>query len=272
MRSKVTSLGARSLILGIVCVFLFAPIMIVVASSFDYGPRAYVVFPPERFTLDAYINIPEHQIDALILSIGVGVTAAIGASLIGIPAALGIVRSNVLGKSLIMTLFRIPLQIPGVVTGLAFLQAYYAVGAATGWYANGSFIGLAIAHIFAATPFVIGALVPMLQRFEPALEEAAQALGATRMSTFRKITLPLMAPGIFAGCLYAFMVSFGDVPIAIFLSKPGTSTFPVEVFLALEQEFEPTLLASSTLVIIFSLIVMLLIQRFTGLDLFVRSR
>ncbi|MCZ6774276.1 MAG: ABC transporter permease [Proteobacteria bacterium] len=272
IRSKVISLGARSLILGIVCVFLFAPIMIVVASSFDYGPRAYVIFPPERFTLDAYINIPEHQIDALILSIGVGVTAAIGASLIGIPAALGIVRSNVLGKSLIMTLFRIPLQIPGVVTGLAFLQAYYAVGAATGWYANGSFIGLAIAHIFAATPFVIGALVPMLQRFEPVLEEAAQALGATRMSTFRKITLPLMAPGIFAGCLYAFMVSFGDVPIAIFLSKPGTSTFPVEVFLALEQEFEPTLLASSTLVIIFSLIVMLLIQRFTGLDLFVRSR
>lgn len=272
VNSKLISSGSRSLILAAVYIFLFAPIIIVMATSFDYGERAYVIFPPERFTFDAYLNIPEYIENGIYLSIVVGISAALGASLIGIPAALGIVRSDIPGKSLIMTLFRVPLQIPGVVTGLAFLQAYYAIGAATGWYANGTYIGLVIAHIFAATPFVIGAVVPVLQRFQPTLEEAAQTLGASRMTTFRKITMPLISPGVFAGSLYAFMISFGDVPIAIFLSKPGTSTFPVEVFFALEQEFDTTILAASTLVVIFSLIVLLIIQRFSGLDVFVKTR
>lgn len=271
-RSKVISTGTRGLILAAVFIFLYAPIVIVIATSFDYGERAYVIFPPERFTFDAYLNIPEYITNGIYLSVGVGLTAAFGATLIGIPASLGIVRSDIPGKSVIMTLFRIPLQIPGVVMGLAFLQAYYAIGAATDWYANGTYAGLAIAHIFAATPFVIGAVVPTLQRFQPALEEAAQTLGASRITTFRKITLPLIAPGVFAGSLYAFMVSFGDVPIAIFLSKPGTSTFPVEVFFALEQEFDTTILAASTLVVVFSLLVLLIIQRFSGLDVIVRTR
>ena len=271
-RSKVISTGTRGLILAAVFIFLYAPIVIVIATSFDYGERAYVIFPPERFTFDAYLNIPEYITNGIYLSVGVGLTAAFGATLIGIPASLGIVRSDIPGKSVIMTLFRIPLQIPGVVMGLAFLQAYYVIGAATDWYANGTYAGLAIAHIFAATPFVIGAVVPTLQRFQPALEEAAQTLGASRITTFRKITLPLIAPGVFAGSLYAFMVSFGDVPIAIFLSKPGTSTFPVEVFFALEQEFDTTILAASTLVVVFSLLVLLIIQRFSGLDVIVRTR
>jgi putative spermidine/putrescine transport system permease protein len=269
---KALSTASRSLILAAVYIFLFAPILIVIATSFDYGERAYVVFPPERFTFDAYLNIPDYITDGIYLSVIVGLTTAVGASLIGIPASLGIVRSDIPGKSVIMTLFRIPLQIPGVVMGLAFLQAYYAIGAATDWYANGTYAGLAIAHIFAATPFVIGAVVPALQRFQPTLEEAAQTLGASRITTFRKITLPLIAPSVFAGSLYAFMISFGDVPIAIFLSKPGTSTFPVEVFFALEQEFDTTILAASTLVVVFSLLVLLIIQRFSGLDVFVRTR
>ena len=271
-RSKVISTGTRGLILAAVFIFLYAPIVIVIATSFDYGERAYVIFPPERFTFDAYLNIPEYITNGIYLSVGVGLTAAFGATLIGVPASLGIVRSDIPGKSVIMTLFRIPLQIPGVVMGLAFLQAYYAIGAATGWYAQGTYAGLAIAHIFAATPFVIGAVVPTLQRFQPALEEAAQTLGASRITTFRKITLPLIAPGVFAGSLYAFMVSFTDVPIAIFLSKPGTSTFPVEVFFALEHEFDTTILAASTLVVVFSMLVLLIIQRFSGLDVFVRTR
>ena len=125
------SVWIRGIILLAVFMFLFAPIIIVMATSFDYGERAYIVFPPERFTFDAYLNIPDYLIDGIYLSIMVGLSAAFGASIIGIPAALGLVRGNMPGKSLIMTIFRIPLQIPGVVMGLAFLQAYYAIGAAT---------------------------------------------------------------------------------------------------------------------------------------------
>jgi putative spermidine/putrescine transport system permease protein len=262
--------AVRATVIGTVLVLLYAPLLIVIAASFDYGERPYVVFPPEKFSIGSYLNIPATQYSALGLSVMVGICAALGACLVGIPAAIGLVRGNMPGKALIMTLFRVPLQIPHVVMGLAFLQAYYAIGNATGLYANGSFIGLVVAHVFAATPLVVGALVPVLQRFNGAVEEAALTLGATRWRTFRRVTLPILAPGIFAGGLYAFMISFGDVPIAIFLTVPGTTTFPVEVFLSLEQEFEPTLLASSSMVIVLSFGILLLIQKLAGLDVFVR--
>lgn len=265
------SAAVKSALVGAVFVFLLAPVIMVAAASFDYGERAFVVFPPERFTLDAYRHIPHTQINALRVSVMVGACAALIASLIGVPAALGVVRGGMHGKTLILAMFRAPLQIPGVVTGLAFLKGYYLIGDATGLYATGSFLGLVIAHSFVATPYVIGTLVPMLQRFNVRLEEAALSLGASRWSTFRRVTLPLMMPGIFGGALYAFVVSFGDVPVAVFISSPEYTTFPVEVFLTLEQEFEPTLLATSTIVILLSLGVVILIQRLAGLAVFVKT-
>jgi putative spermidine/putrescine transport system permease protein len=243
----------------------------VAAASFDYGERAFVVFPPEQLTLDSYRHIPRTQLNAVRVSVMVGLCAALLASLIGVPAALGIVRGTMRGKTLILAMFRAPLQIPGVVTGLAFLKGYYLIGDLTGLYATGSFLGLVVAHTFVATPYVIGTLVPLLQRFNARLEEAALSLGASRWSTFRRVTLPLIMPGIFGGALYAFIVSFGDVPIAIFISSPQYTTFPVEVFLTLEQEFEPTLLATSTIVIVLSLAVVIMIQRLVGLAVFIKT-
>ena len=172
---------------------------------------------------------------------------------------------------MLSTFFRIPLQIPSIVIGIAFLQLYYAIGAVTGWYATGTFLGLAIGLFFHATPYVIGTTAAILQRFDSRLEEAALSLGATRWRTFRRVTLPVIAPGIYAGALYAFMVSFGDVPISIFLTKPGFTTYPVELFFSMENEFDPTILASATLVLVFSLGVMLLVQRIVGLDTLLES-
>lgn len=258
-------------ILTFAYLFLLGPILFVALASFDYGQRAYVVFPPEHFTLDAYRHIPFKYYEALWFSVKVAVACTVMACLIGIPASLGLVRSTLRYKSFLLALLRVPLQIPGVVAGLAFLQAYYAIGATTGWYATGTFWGLAIAHTFAATPFVIGTLVALLQRFDDSLEEAALVLGASAWGTFKQITLPVLKPGLFTGALYAFMISFTDVPIGVFLTGADHVTFPVEIFNAMQFDFEPTILAVSTVVTVLSLACVLLVQRMVGLDVFVKT-
>ena len=255
-----------------VYLFLLLPLIVIAGASFHSATGyAVMVFPPEDPTLKWYLEIPTQQYQALALSVGLGVFTAVMSCLFGVPAALGLVRSNIRGKGLLSTFFRVPLQIPSIVIGIAFLQLYYAIGRVTGWYATGTFLGLAIGLFFHATPYVIGTTAAILHRFDNRLEEAAQSLGANRWRTFRRVTLPVIAPGIYAGALYAFMVSFGDVPISIFLTKPGFTTYPVELFFSMENEFDPSILASATLVIVFSLGVMLLAQRIVGLDTLLES-
>ncbi|MEY4267365.1 MAG: hypothetical protein RIS90_1900 [Pseudomonadota bacterium] len=252
--------------------FLLAPMVVVVGSSLD-GTTAYsgVVFPPQELTLKWYQNIPSTHYKSLGLSVGLALSVAVGACLLGIPAALAIVRGKLPGKSVFLAFFRAPMQIPAVVTGVAFLRLYYVAGDASGLYLNATFVGLYLGHLFVATPYVIGTVVSVLQRFNLRLEEAALSMGASRWSTFRRITLPTIMPGVHAGALYAFMVSFSDVPIAMFLTAPGFVTYPVELFFGIETDFNPSVLASASLVILFSLLALLLVQKVIGLNSVVHS-
>jgi putative spermidine/putrescine transport system permease protein len=252
--------------------FLLAPMAVVIGSSFD-GTTAYsgVVFPPQELTWKWYQKIPSSHYQSLGLSLGLALSVALGACLLGIPAALAIVRGKLPGKSFFLAFFRAPMQIPAVVTGVAFLRLYYVAGDATGLYLNATFVGLYLGHLFVATPYVIGTVVSVLQRFNMRLEEAALSMGASRWSTFRRITLPTIMPGVHAGALYAFMVSFSDVPIAMFLTAPGFVTYPVELFFGIETDFNPSVLASASLVIVFSLVALLLVQKVIGLDSVVHS-
>lgn len=254
-------------------IFLLSPLVVVLGASLSGGDHLYtaVSFPPKNITLKWYFEIPRGQIRALGVSLGLAALAALGAAMIGIPAALGLVRSNLPGRYLLAALFRAPMQIPAVVTGLAFLQLYYVILQVTGIGLNNTFIGLLIGHLFIGTPFVVGAVTAVLQRFDSRLEEAGLIMGASPLRVLWKITLPSILPGIYTGCLYAFMVSFADVPVAIFLAGSGFATYPVELFFALENDFSPTILASSTLVIFISLGMLLAVQRIVGLDAMLRS-
>lgn len=252
--------------------FLLAPMVVVIGSSFD-GTTAYtgVVFPPQELTWEWYQKIPTSHYQSLGLSLGLALSVALGACLLGLPAALAIVRGKLPGKSFFLAFFRSPLQIPAVVTGVAFLRFYYVAGDATGLYLNATFLGLYLGHLFVATPYVIGTVVSVLQRFNMRLEEAALSMGASRWRTFRLITLPTIMPGVHAGALYAFMVSFSDVPIAMFLTEPGFVTYPVELFFSIETDFNPSVLASASLVIVFCLVSLLLVQKVIGLESVVHS-
>lgn len=253
-------------------IFLLSPMIVVIGASFHGGEYYTAIkFPPDEPSFQWYWKIPRGQLEALGLSFMLAGVTALGACVLGIPAALGIVRGKLPGKTFISTVFRAPLQIPAIVTGIAFLQLFYLVGDATGMYLQGTFWGLYLGHVFVATPYVVGTVTAILQRFDMRLEEAAFSLGASRWSTFRRVTLPVIKPGVYAGALYSFMVSFGDVPISIFLTAPGYVTYPIELFYGLENDFDPSILASASLVIFFCLMALLFMQKLVGLDTLLRS-
>ena len=264
-------------LLGFVALYLLAPLVVVVGASFSGAETggqliSYVQFPPRHLTLGWYGAITAETYQSLALSIGLATAAALGACLLGVPAALGLVRGRTRGQAVVEAIFRAPLQIPAVVSGIAFLQAYYAVADLTGLEVQGSFAGLLLAHIFLATPFVIGSVTAVLARFDTRLEEAALTLGATRLRTFRRVTLPVIMPGVVTGAAYGFLVSFVDVPVSLFLSRPGLVPYPVVLFNAMQQEFSPAILASATLVILVSAAVLLLLHRLVGLDTLLKSQ
>ena len=257
---------------GFSYVFLLSPMVVVMGASLHGGEfSAAIKFPPEDPSFQWYTKIPMQQFEALGLSLFVAAVATLLAALIAVPAALGLVRSNFKGKFIVTTIFRAPLQIPAIVSGIAFLQLYYLIYDNSSLMLAGTIPGMLIGHVFIATPFMFGTIVAVLQRFDHRLEEAAHSLGAGRFRTLYRVTIPTIMPGIYSGGLYAFMVSFADVPMSIFLTAPGFVTYPVELFYALENDFDPSILASSSLVIIFCLIMLLGVQKMVGLETLLRS-
>ena len=257
---------------GFSYVFLLSPMVVVMGASLHGGEfSAAIKFPPVDPSFQWYTKIPMQQFEALGLSLIVAAVATFLAAMIAVPAALGLVRSNFKGKFIVTTIFRAPLQIPAIVSGIAFLQFYYLIYDNSSLMLAGTIPGMLIGHVFIATPFMFGTIVAVLQRFDHRLEEAAHSLGAGKWRTLYRVTIPTIMPGIYSGGLYAFMVSFADVPMSIFLTAPGFVTYPVELFYALENDFDPSILASSSLVIVFCLIMLLGVQKMVGLETLLRS-
>lgn len=250
---------------------LLGPIATVIWASFGDYAGSTVIFPPRDFSTIYYQTIPVRYWESLGLTIALAGATTACACLIAIPAAFGIVRGTMPGKGFIMAIFRAPLQIPAVVSGVAFLQMYYFLNQSIGWFGVGTFPGLLLAHVFATTPYVIGTVVSVLQQFDLSVEEAAAVLGATRVATLWQVTLPMLRPGIFAGALYAFMISFCEVPMSVFLTGSRLVTFPVEIFNSIQFDFQPPILAISSIVAIVSVVTVWMVQRLIGLEMFLKA-
>lgn len=253
--------------LAVLYIFLLSPLLIVLISSFDPNPQFGLTFPPQGFSLNSYFAIDADLWGSLGYSIKLGLLTSLCSMVLGTMAALGIVRGKLLGQNaLVEAIFRAPLQIPHVVVGIAFLQLYYIILDVTGVRLMGTLHGVLIGHVFFATPYVIGTVGAALHRFNPRLEEAALSLGASRISMLRRVTLPIVLPGIYAGGLYAFIVSFGDVPVALFLTGVGQETFPVNIFNSMENDFRPATAAVSSIVMVGSFLLIWIMQKAIGLD------
>lgn len=247
--------------------FLLLPLLVVIGASLDSGAQAYFRFPPQEISLRWYVELPAKYWISLGLSFALALTAGAFAVIVGGLAALGIARGSWRSSVALETYFRFPLQVPFVVSGIVFLQFYYLLLDNFGIRLLGSFWAFVIAHTFFCIPYAVGAVGSVITSDLERIENAARIAGATEPRVLRRITLPALKPGLFAGFFFAFIVSFGDVPVSVFLGTGAPVPLPVEIFQTLQFDFDPRVLAISTVVVILSSLFIIGVQRVVGLDL-----
>jgi putative spermidine/putrescine transport system permease protein len=243
-----------------VCVFLLLPIVVVVLASFNSGQ--YLKFPPDGFSMKWYVSFFQSApfIDSLIISLQLAVVSACASTVIGTGAALFYVRYAGWAKETLRLVLLSPILLPEILTAIALLLFYYDIGLGTK-----TILGMQIGHILVTVPFVFITVSSALYNFDHGLEEAAELLGASRWTTFRRITMPLIKGGIINGAVLAFIVSFDTFSISLLLKGVGTVTLPVQLFDYLQWDFDPTAAAVSTISIVITLGAVLLADRFVGL-------
>jgi putative spermidine/putrescine transport system permease protein len=244
-----------------VLVFLVAPIVIIVIASFN--DSQILSFPLERFSVRWYRALfnDRQLIDAFNVSVVVGAITTVLSILVGVPAAFSINRYSFRGRDLLNAFILSPLLIPLIVLGLAVLLALAALGL------RPSLVGFVCMHVVITVPYIVRTVLATLERFDLTLEEVALSLGADDLRTKRYVTLPLIKPGIIAGGFFAFMTSFDNVPVSIFLGSAKLTTLPVKIYSQTEAYgIDPVFAAISTVVIVLTLLLMLLLDRYVGLD------
>jgi putative spermidine/putrescine transport system permease protein len=245
---------------ALIVLFLLAPIIVVVATAFT--TTAYPLFPPQGFTLkwfERFLDMTEFT-DAVQRSTILALASTAIASVLGTFSALALTRWRGPGRQAITSLMLSPIMFPAIVLGLALLVFYSQIGLA------GTFTGLVIAHSLVTTPFVIRLVMASLTEFDPAVEEAARNLGAGWWRTFWQVTLPLIRPGVLAGAVFAFILSFDELVITLFLAGPGMATLPVRIYTFVEYSSAPTISAiSTTLLVAWTLIGVPVYARFLSI-------
>lgn len=241
--------------LGAVLVFLYLPIAVMALMSFNASPFYALPF---EFSTTWYARLwanAEMQTAAARSLIIASATAVIATAL-GTAAAIALWRFDFPGKRVLQILLFPPIAIPWLITGTAMLIFFFSVGIGRGTPA------LILGHVALAIPYVIVVVAARLRTLDPVLEEAARSLGAGAWTVTRRITLPWIAPGIVAGALFAFAVSFDQFVVSYFLATPGDTTLPVLIYTAIRKGFTPEINAVSTLIILASMLLMFLVSRF----------
>ena len=244
---------------GLFFVFLLAPIAVVVAVSFS--PLGYVAFPIPSVSLRWFARIVEYEpfMDGLRVSTVLAFASTALAALLGIPAALAIGRSNRPVAQGLAAFLLSPVSMPLIVLGYAMLFYLSGLGIGAGFGA------LLIAHTVIGIPYLVRTVAGLYRSLPPDFEEAAAILGAGRLATFGLVTLPLIRPGIFAGALFAFLISFDNLPISYFFGTASASTLPVVMLSYMQNQFDPAIAAISTVQMGLALVVLLVVDRFYGL-------
>jgi putative spermidine/putrescine transport system permease protein len=246
--------------------YILLPLMFVTWLSF-YS-QEIPSYPPEGYTLRWFRAITGNDrfIDGLLLSLQLGVIATALGLLVSVPAALCISYFRFRGRELLNNLLLFPLMVPGVVLGTALYIFHVETEIATGLPILGSLGGLVWGHVLLTIPWIVRLVIASLAGFDRTLEEAAQSLGATPWTTFRRITLPGILPGIVAGAMFAFVASFGNLEMSLFLVGPGRTTLPIAILQYLQWKIDPTIAAISVVQILLVASAMLITDRFVRLS------
>jgi putative spermidine/putrescine transport system permease protein len=246
--------------------YILLPLMFVTWLSF-YS-QEIPSYPPEGYTLRWFSAITgnERFLDGLLLSLQLGVIATALGLLLSVPAALCIAYFRFPGRELLNSLLLFPLIVPGVVLGTGLYVFHVETEIATGLPIIGSLGGLVWGHVLLTIPWIVRLVTASLAGFDRTLEEAAQSLGATPWTTFRRITLPGILPGIVAGAMFAFVSSFGNLEMSLFLVGPGRTTLQIAILQYLQWKIDPTIAAISVVQIVLVAAAMLVTDRFVRLS------
>lgn len=243
-------------------IFLFAPLIIIAMTS--VGSENYIAFPPRGFSLKWFATVFQSKsfISSMGTSFFISLVATIVALIIGMPAAYGLSRYNFKGKSVIKSFFFSPLIVPGIVVGFALFK-FLLVKLNLSVY-----MSLFLGHTLVVIPYIIRVVGSSLEGFDYSIEEAAISLGCKKFQTFFKVVLPNITSGVMAAFMLAFINSFNNVPVSMFLTGPGVSTLPITMMNYVEYNYDPTVSALSVILMVLTIIIMYILEKTLGLKNF----
>ena len=248
-----------------VLLFLPAPILIVIASSFTAS--GFISFPPPALSLRWYARVlgDSDWLSALLASTLLALAAAIGSVVAGFAVAWAAERWYPRQRPLLETFVMLPLVLPQAALGMLALSVAGSLGLV------GSFAGILRAHLLVTLPYAYRPLVTGVAGLDRAQEEAAQNLGATPATVFRRVTLPGMRSAVASALLFCFIISFDEATVTLFLVGPDATTLPIRIFNTLQDNADPVVAAISTLLIVVTVVIVLAVGRIAGLLTFVQA-
>ncbi len=241
--------------------FLIAPLLVVIPLSFNAEPYfsftdKMLTLQPDGFSLRWYRDIAENPqwLEAMRNSVIIGLCSTALATVLGTLAAMGLARSNMPFRDFFMALLISPLIVPIVISAAGMYFFYSTIGLAQ------TTLGIILAHTALGVPFVVITMTATLSGFDNNLIRASASLGADPVTTFFRVTLPLVAPGMISGALFAFAASFDEVVTVLFLGGPEQRTIPRQMWSGIREQISPTILAVATLLIVFSTLLLLTVE------------
>ncbi|HTM77793.1 MAG TPA: ABC transporter permease subunit [Devosia sp.] len=246
------------LVVGVVLVFIATPTLVLLPASFSQSQ--YLTWPPRGFTTEWYSVFLATPLwgQALLRSLLIGICAASLAMVIGIPAAYVLGKRQFAGKSYVLTAILIPVVLPSIIIGVGLFYMYSHLGLLQ------TTLGLVLGHTVFALPYVIIAMLAALRSYDDRLDQAAWTLGASKLTAFRTISLPLMKTGIGAAFLFGFVQSFDELSVALFVASPTNPTLPRQLWTEALYKLSPTLAAASVVMVLIVAIPIILSQMRIG--------
>jgi putative spermidine/putrescine transport system permease protein len=246
-------------LIALLYLFLLAPIIVVVITSFD--TRQYLAFPPAGLSLGSYAKLFGNAafIAAFGHSMAIGLVVSAVALAAGLLLALALVRYRFRGRGALGFLAVAPFLAPHIVLAMGVMLVLARIGLLD------TYGGVALAHLGITVPYTVRTITTSLMAIDRRLEEAARVHGASPWQVFRRITLPLLRPGLVAGGVIAFLISFDEATISLFVVTGKVSTLPTAIYHYLEYSTDPQVAALSVILILMSIAVVVTVERLVGL-------
>ncbi len=251
----------RYAICGAILFFLIAPILIIIPLSFN--AQDFFTFTPEMLSLSPEGYSLKHYQDfftssdwqkALKNSFLIAPAATLLATALGTLAAIGLSQSHVPYRGTIMAILISPMIVPLIISAAGMFFFYSRIGL------QGEYLGIILAHAALGTPFVIITVTATLVGFDRSLTRAAASLGANPVSIFFKVQMPLIIPGVVSGALFAFITSFDEVVVVLFMGSARQKTLPWQMFTGLREQISPTILAVATIMVVISIVLLSVLE------------